>query len=640
MITLNPLVRRAVYDKIVSMGNFYGKYADGTYNNDDLNVVNFLKQIWDLPAMRSEDPRFRNAEADATQHLINNDDWDTSYVFERRFNLLAGDQIYFVKFIELVVSPMVRVDRAEMEEYVDAINECLKPANCELAVEDFLDGNPVYRLKEGLDHNEFPIDINKNTLQVYVKSVPDTYSSLDLHEFRWDDFGFKTRYKLYYCESSEIKYLIGVVKIMKKGEGITYGRLPDSFSSLSDEYCSLGQDMAYYRNIKKYLGNKYKEVLYALRDVACFSKIADNFIEETVFKVSLLREIEADRALQFAQYELAGFDAGEDKTFVFKAELPYRRGEYLNIKFNFGKVQREDNLNRIVALIGNNGIGKTTVLNQLAEALVRNKTKLFNPQMPVFSKVIAASYSIFDDFYDVKSSSYNYVYCGMQEKHRIMNDEELAQRRRLSVEMLKKKPEGHEILRLYLDRLMDSDIVDQLYNHKGKFSEENYQKIHKWLSSGQTMLMNLIIEILANIRQNTLILIDEPEVHLHPKAITEMVHIIDSLCERYSSCCIMATHSPVVIQELLSRNVIVMDREQDGSPVIRPMRLESMGENLTTITQEIFGRSNLEPLYIKKIRELVDKYPNMDEVLQEVQNNDVPISMPMYLLLDKMFSEK
>lgn len=251
MINLTPKVRRAVYDKIVSLGNFYGKYADGTYSNDDLNVVNFLKQIWDLPAMRSEDPRFRNAEADATQHLINNDDWDTSYVFERRFNLLAGDQIYFVKFIELVVSPMVRVDRTEMEEYVDAINECLKPANCELAVEDFLDGNPVYRLKEGLDHNEFPIDINKNTLQVYVKSVPDTYPSLDLHEFRWDDFGFKTRYKLYYCESSEIKYLIGVVKIMKKGEGITYGRLPDSFSSLSDEYCSLGQDMAYYRIYKE-----------------------------------------------------------------------------------------------------------------------------------------------------------------------------------------------------------------------------------------------------------------------------------------------------------------------------------------------------------------------------------------------------
>lgn len=640
MITLNPQVRRAVYDKIVSMGNFYGKYADGTYNNDDLNVVNFLKQIWDLPAMRSEDPRFRNAEADATQHLINNDDWDTSYVFERRFNLLAGDQAYFVKFIELVASPMVRKDRAEMEEYVDAINECLKPANCELAVEDFLDGEPVYRLKEGLDHSEFPIDINKNTLQVYVSSSPDTYPSLDLHEYRWDDFGFKTRYKLYYCESSEIMHLIGVVKIMKKGEGITYGQLPDNFCSLSDEYCSLGQDMSYYRNIKKYLGSKYKDVLFAMRDAACFSKIADNFIEESVFKVSLLRERDADRALQFAQYELAGFDAGEDKTFVFKAELPYRRGEYLNIKFNFGKVQREDNLNRIIALIGNNGIGKTTVLNQLAEALVSNKTELFNPQIPVFSKVIAASYSIFDDFYNVKGCTYNYVYCGMQENKRIMNDDELAKRRRISVELLKKKPGGHKILRCFLNRVIDDEIVAMMYNEENQFSEGKLQNIYKWLSSGQTMLMNLIIEILTHIRQNTLILIDEPEVHLHPNAITEMVHIVDSLCERYSSCCIMATHSPVVVQELLSRNVIVMDREQDGSPVIRPMRLESMGENLTTITQEIFGRSNKEPLYIKKIKELVDKYRNMDEVLQEVQNNDVPISMPMYLLLDKMFSEK
>ncbi len=640
MITLNPQVRRAVYDKIVSMGNFYGKYADGTYNNDDLNVVNFLKQIWDLPAMRSEDPRFRNAEADATQHLINNDDWNTSYVFERRFNLLAGEQVCFVKFVELVVSPMVRVDRTEMEEYVNAINECLKPANCELAVEDFLDGEPVYRLKEGLGHRAFPTDIAPNNIKIFVSTSPDTYPSLELCDFKWDDFGYKTRYKLYYHESPQMMRSIGTIKIMKKNADVTYGLLPNSFFSLTDEYCSLGQNLTYYRLLKSYLGNKYKEVLFALRDAACFSKIGDEFINDSVFKVSLLREQDADTALQFAQYELAGFNISDDRTFVFKAILPYSHNETLNIKFNFGKVRQEGNLNRILALIGNNGVGKTTVLSQLAKALVGNEQKMFNPQMPVFSKVIAASYSIFDDFYDVKSSSYNYVYCGMQEKHRIMNDEELAQRRRLSVEMLKKKPEGHEILRLYLDRLMDSDIVDQLYNHKGKFSEENYQKIHKWLSSGQTMLMNLIIEILANIRQNTLILIDEPEVHLHPKAITEMVHIIDSLCERYSSCCIMATHSPVVIQELLSRNVIVMDREQDGSPVIRPMRLESMGENLTTITQEIFGRSNLEPLYIKKIRELVDKYPNMDEVLQEVQNNDVPISMPMYLLLDKMFSEK
>lgn len=83
MKQISPEMKRAVYETIKSQGNFYGKYAEGYYADDDLNIVNFLKLIWDLPAMKSDDSRFRNAEADATQHLINNDDWDTDYIFEK-----------------------------------------------------------------------------------------------------------------------------------------------------------------------------------------------------------------------------------------------------------------------------------------------------------------------------------------------------------------------------------------------------------------------------------------------------------------------------------------------------------------------------------------------------------------------------
>ena len=590
--------------------------------------------------MESEDSRFRNAEGDAIQHLINNDDWDTNYVFETRFKLFDGDQLYFIKFVELVVSPMVRESRDEIEKYVNVINECLRSENCELAVTDFLGEMPIYRIMDGLNHSVFPKDIEQNTLNIFVDASPDSYPSFQLRMCMWDDFGYKTRYKLYYYESPDDSYLIGMVKLMKKGESTTYGKLPSKFCYLPDEYCSLGQDIGYYKNIKKHLGNVYRNVLHAMRDAACFSKICDMFIDDSVFKVSLLREKNADRALQYAQYELAGYNYNDDKLFVFKSDIPYKPGEILNIKFDFGNVYREDNLNRIIALIGNNGVGKTTVLCQLAKALVDNDQGRFNPGIPVFSKVIAASYSIFDNFYSVKDISYNYVYCGMQQNRKIMTDGELAHRRCESLKLLKKKPNGHEILKDYLDRVIDKDIVCLMYDDKNCLSEEKIQKEYKKLSSGQTMLMNLIVEILAHIRQNTLILIDEPEVHLHPKGITEMVYIIDSLCKYYSSCCIMATHSPVVIQELLSRNVIVMDREVDGGPVVRPMRIESMGENLTTITQEVFGRNQKEPLYVKRIREMVENYLSIDDVLKVVQNNDVPVSMPMYLLLDKLFSKK
>ena len=203
MKQISPEIKRAVYEVIKSQGNFYGKYAEGYYADDDLNIVNFLKLIWDLPAMKSEDPRFRNAEADATQHLINNNDWDTDYIFEKRFHLLSGDQKYFIKFVELVVSPDVRHDKNETNDYVYVINATLRPAQLELAIEDYLDDEPIYRLKEGLGHSVLPSDIISNRIPVYVDSTPEVFPSFKLSTFMWDDYGYKTRYKLYYHESSQ-----------------------------------------------------------------------------------------------------------------------------------------------------------------------------------------------------------------------------------------------------------------------------------------------------------------------------------------------------------------------------------------------------------------------------------------------------
>ena len=105
-IKISTETRRSIYDKIMSHADFLGVFQGDNY--EDQNIVDFLKMIWDLPAMPSEDSRFKNAEADATQHLVNNDDWELTYTFEQRFNLLAGDTKYFIKFVEACVSPFVR----------------------------------------------------------------------------------------------------------------------------------------------------------------------------------------------------------------------------------------------------------------------------------------------------------------------------------------------------------------------------------------------------------------------------------------------------------------------------------------------------------------------------------------------------
>lgn len=639
-MTFSPEVRRNVYNSIVSLGNFYGKYDEGR-SYGDLTIVDFLKLIWDLPTMKSEDPRYKNAEGDAVQHIVNNDDWDTNEIFERRFNLLGGDDKYFVKFIEVVVSPSVRHNNQEITDYVNVINKALRPAKYELVVEDYISGLPSYKLKKGLNHPATIRNVENNDIPFFVDSTPSRFPAFEIEQYTWDDYSRKTRYKLFYWKDEDTKKEIGVVKIMKREQDISYGNLPEEFVNLDSEWCSLGQSLGYYKNIKNYLGNSYLGALSALRDAACFSQICDEFINDPIFKVSLLRERDADTALQFAQYTLAGYDYRADREFVYRTNLPYAPNIIVSVRFNFGKVYDRDNLNRIIAIIGNNGVGKTTLLSNLVESLVRRKINDFSPQMPVFSKVISASYSIFDKFYNIAYTSYNYLYCGLRaSENTLLSEEQLAERRRESSLLIKSDDRRGSVLLNCMEKIMPKDIFEELFDETGDFQENVYLKIHDRLSSGQKMLMNLIINIIGNIRQNTLLIIDEPEVHLHPRGITEFIALVDRICRDYASCCIMSTHSPIVIQELLSRNVIIMDRDVDGSPIVRPMRLESMGENLTTITQEIFGRDNNEPIYIKKIKRLVGKCSSLEDIVNSIQNNNVPISMPLYLLIDKYFTEK
>ena len=620
MIHFTSDKKRKIYDAIMVQPNPLGRYGGGM-SYGDLNVVDFLKLIWDLPAMPSEDTRFRNAEADAYQHMVNNDDWSLEDALLRRFNLLAGEQKFFIKFVEAVVSPEVRGTKEDILVFVELINTVIGNANCELAIQDYLDELPCYRLMEGKHHDVLPIDLSPNTILIFVNEQPNEFPAFQLNEDLWDDYGYKTRYKLYYYESEDQCQTIGRVKIMKRDLTVTYGNLPSRVTAFGGEYCSVG--------------------LNAIRDAAVFSQICDDFCNTYGFKNSLLRYPDAEDALQYAVYKLAGYSISDPISFIFKAKMPFYEEDYLNIKFDMGTIQDEESIDRIIALIGNNGVGKTTVLSQLAESVVKGDDDRFAPRKPVFKKVISASYSIFDRFFSVADSSFNYTYCGIQKRDGgLMSPADIASRRIQSVDLIKKHDRNRKLYN-YMKMLLPEELVKPLFDDDTcEFKERVYKDNHQKYSSGQSMLMNLIIEIMAHIRKNTLILIDEPEVHLHPKGITMFINILNRICREFASCCILATHSSIIIQELLSRNVIVMDRLDDGSPIVRPMRVESLGENLTTITEDVFGRREVSPYYKKMVRELVGSNESMEDVLKVIQNNDVPVSMPLYMLIDKYFTEK
>ena len=630
---INSKLRRSIYDAIKNLGDFMGEYQHSKYAND-LNVVDFLKQIWDLPAMRSEDPRFKNAEADAVQHLINNDDWDIDFTFLVRFNLLLGAEEYFVKFLEVVVSPSTRKDQQEILTYVDVINNYLKTVRCELAIAGHIDGLPQYRFSYELNkHRDISADIPVNSIKVFLET-PHEYPCFVLDQDIWDDFGFQTRYKLYYHSHKEDINLIGQIRILNTKDANTYQTLPEQFSVLDSHFVSLGQSPRYYENLKKLMPEECKSFLYAMRDVACFPRFREGTENLYGYEKSLVRYDEAKQALEMAQYLIAGYELEDKIDFIFNVQMPYDAAP-LGIRFNFGNLHEMNSFSRIYALIGNNGVGKTTVLSKLAQAIVENDKSKFRPHPPLFAKVLATSYSIFDNFFKRTHSSFNYQYCGIQkETGGLMNEEEISHRRTSSFSMIhyyKRERDLNRILNLILGKELCKMLLDETETVSEQLIEQHYNK----LSSGQSMLMNLAIEMLAHIRTNTLILIDEPEVHLHPKGITLILRMIDWFCEKYSSCCVMATHSSLIVQELMSKNVIILDRDEDGTPFVRNMCCESLGENLTTITEDIFGRREEEPLYFSKIQKMVQMNVDFDKAVRIIQNSDVPINMHLYLLLDK-----
>lgn len=61
-----------------------------------------------------------------------------------------------------------------------------------------------------------------------------------------------------------------------------------------------------------------------------------------------------------------------------------------------------------------------------------------------------------------------------------------------------------------------------------------FNKTLKTFSSGQAIFIYILTEILANIRYDSLIIFDEPETHLHPNAISQLINSIHLLVKNFN----------------------------------------------------------------------------------------------------------
>ncbi|GAB3962979.1 AAA family ATPase [Spirosoma harenae] len=445
----------------------------------------------------------------------------------------------------------------------------------------------------------------------------------------WNDYNYITSFRVYFCKTNRTREEIGEVKIIEKGAITT--NLPKNFQKLDENiFCSLGQSVSYYTQLKNINELNPIDILDALNDISYYSSIRDLFSTEDAYKTSLLRFAEANKALEEGRRIIEGVDIKNAFHFTFKCTLPNAVSEH-QVDFDFRPVGKLPN--RLIAIIGKNGTGKTQFLATFANSLSGLKqyeNHFVNNKRPLFSKVITVSYSLFDKFEIPKGSkSFSYIYCGLRDEKGLINEEELLRRYKISISKIAKTGRTREWEK-FISKAIDSSEVEELF-------QEDIPNLYN-LSSGQSILVYIITEIIANITIESLILYDEPETHLHPNAVSQLVDILYSLLNLYNSYAVIATHSPIIIQEIPSQYIYVFKREFN-QPDIFKLGIESFGENLSVITSNIFENVNYREYYKKYFDRLSKEY-SYEEVIEMFSTNGKGLGMNAKIYLKNLYKNK
>jgi AAA domain, putative AbiEii toxin, Type IV TA system len=471
----------------------------------------------------------------------------------------------------------------------------------------------------------------------------------------WNDWwDYKTLFSLIFVYEDGRVHHIGKVKIgqfdMEPDEKVAVSpNLPDSFDKLNNTFFSLGQDVNYYTKLNELGEDLRYEILVKLKDVALDEKLFEKALHEHVMGRSILRSV--SRTSVRGQYRrLAHGDASlteyKFKYITAKDEM----NSPLELTF---EVKPESNPpTNVHILIGRNGVGKTHLLNNMIKSLIQTDTEnndygSFHSQLEddaqeLFANLVSVSFSAFDHTKPIperenNSSGMKYSYVGLQHTIDIINKKGVSSKvaneqsfpksaRMLGKEFsdsLKAIMRGAKAARwMTAVKTLETDPVFKDIGiarlvQKGNFIHA--RKLFNKLSSGHKIVLLTITKLVETVEERTLVLLDEPEGHLHPPLLSAFTRALSDLLKFRNGVAIIATHSPVMLQEVPKSCVWIIHRNNREGSLDRP-EIETFGENIGTLTREIFGLEVTHSGFHKLILDAVEEIGDFDETIDYFNN--------------------
>lgn len=477
----------------------------------------------------------------------------------------------------------------------------------------------------------------------------------------WDDYTFRTLFDLVVFNADGKRIDLGGVKILSRN--LTTGRvsIPDGFNELSSEYCSLGQDANYYETLGSLPTDIGDEILRGLRDCVQDPSIYYAFRGEEGFRTSLLRSVPESSVLTTFSTALKGLPALTPFRFAytFPLETPGPRPPVLTFDITPGSIPPTN----VHVVIGRNGVGKTHLLGNLAALLCRSRSAeivaelgqlefLAKTDEPVseerFANLITVTFSAFDPFRAPQSGArtdgdIRYAYVGLKKPPKPLDADALnpvvlenAEAKRLeeftaefqeSLLNCLSGPRRGRWLRAVQTLEADPGFEDLgipslIADTPSEASVSTISELFGSLSAGHKIVFLIVTRLVELTEERTLVLLDEPEAHLHPPLLSSFVRALSDLLTSRNGAAIVATHSPVVLQEVPRACVWVLRRTGQIVNAERPEN-ETFGENMGVLTREVFGLEVTSSGFHQFIKNQVLQHPGNYEAVVRAFGNQL-----------------
>jgi predicted ATPase len=437
---------------------------------------------------------------------------------------------------------------------------------------------------------------------------------------------------MYYMKNNEaVGFWVGyMAHIHSQRDEVSPPALPEyPVETIGSDDVTLLENREAYRGLFRSIGKrKTKRLLLDAHDVAAFHALKPTHqLYRKFAKSSSLYGLVENEEAYFTFISLGvildsdnvdDYDPIHELTTDLKINNHYR----LPLKFNF----REESSplpTPINVIIGENGVGKTRALKSLTR--LAHDSRSDGPALES-GRQLRISVVVFSheahQWARIKRSGFKYVPLSTTR-----SDWQQLTRTLQEIYLMDVKGHHLQILHILIAKILDPATLYFRTNEgdiasfaslvetprKCNFLNTSIECKHLGpggeifeLSSGQRAIISFCFNLVLHSNRHSLLLIDEPENHLHPQFISLFIQALHSMLLASESVAVVATHSPFVVREVDKSGVLILKADQRGLPCLYRPTLQTLGGDVSLISDYVFEDSSVRKNYQERIDQRIN----------------------------------